>query len=219
MPTSHTDVEACLLEVALPASGAVVVEAGCGRTTRLSAWRERIETLIGVDVDAAAGAGNAALDRFIEADLCARLPLDDESCDLVYTNFAIEHLVRPYAAFAEWRRIVRPGGGVVFLTSNVASPFVAASRRLPRRAVVAVKRAGAGAAETDVIPTAYRANTPERLDDLLVCAGFARAELHEVGTLHRYAARLPLVPALVTALEGRLPSRRRATLVGWYRTR
>lgn len=219
MPTSHTEIEARVLDAALPSSGAVVIEAGCGRTTRLAAWRQQIATLIGVDIDTEAGAQNTSLDRFVAADLCASLPLEDGACDLVYSNFAIEHLERPYAAFAEWRRLLRPGGSVVFLTSNVASPFVAASRRLPRRLVVAAKRAGAGAAEHDVIPTAYRANTPERVDELLTCAGLARVELHRVGTLHRYAARVPLLPGVVTAVEGRLPARRRATLVGWYRTR
>jgi len=219
MPTSHTDVEARLLAAALPVAGAIVVEAGCGRTTRLAGWRERIATLVGVDVDAEAGAANATLDRFIEADLCAPLPLDDGFCDLVYSNFAIEHLERPHAAFVEWRRLLRADGSLVFLTSNVASPFVAVARRLPRRAVVAAKRAGAGAAENDVIPTVYRANTPERIDDLLACAGFVRVELVEVGTLHRYAKRVPLLPGIVTALERGLPERRRSTLVGWYRSR
>ena len=32
-------------------------------------------------------------------------------------------------------------------------------------------------------------------------------------------ARLPLAPRVVTAVESRLPARRRATLVAWYRTR
>ena len=219
MPTSHTKVEARLLDAALPAAGATVLEAGCGRTTRLAARRDRIVTLIGVDVDEEAGAQNAALDRFIAADLCSPLPLDDACCDLVYSNFAVEHLQQPYRAYSEWRRVLKPGGAQVLLTSNVSSPFVAAARRLPRRVAVSVKRAGAGAAEPDVIPTVYRANTPQRLDDLLVCAGFICVELCLVGTLHRYAARVPLAPRLVSAAEAALPERRRSTVIGSYRAR
>jgi len=220
MPTSHTEVEARLLDTALPpGGGAVVLDAGCGRTTRLAAWRGRIATLIGVDVDEQAGAANAALDRFIAADLCDPLPLEDDSLDLVYSNFAVEHLQRPFAAFAEWRRVLKPGAALVVLTSNVASPFVGAARRLPRGVVVAAKRLGAGAAEQDVIATVYRANTPRRLDDLLVCAGFRREELVLVGTLHRYATRLPGLPRLVTVAESALSESRRATMVGLYRRR
>ena len=219
MPTSHTEVEARLLDDALPTAGATVLEAGCGRTTRLTAWRDRIDTLIGVDLDEDAGAQNRTLDRFIAADLCSPLPLDAACCDLVYSNFAVEHLQQPYRAFSEWRRVLKPGAALVLLTSNVSSPFVAAARRLPRRAVVSVKRVGAGAAEPDVIPTVYRANTPQRLDDLLVCAGFTPVELCLVGTLHRYAARVPLAPRLVSAAEAALPERRRSTMIASYRAR
>ena len=220
MPTSHTEIEARVLDAALPSSGAVVVEAGCGRTTRLAAWRDRIATLIGVDVDAEAGAQNTALDRFIAADLCASLPLDDGACDLVYSQ--LRHRA-PGASVRRLRRVAPARCAQAGVSSF--SPATSRARSWPPRGacrgalVVAAKRAGAGAAEHDVIPTAYRANTPERVDELLTCAGLARVELHRVGTLHRYAARVPLLPGIVTAVEGRLPARRRATLVGWYRTR
>ena len=32
------------------------------------------------------------------------------SFDLVYANFVVEHLASPDRAFAEWRRVLRPGG-------------------------------------------------------------------------------------------------------------
>ena len=214
METSHTDVETRLLERALPPA-ATVLEAGCGRTTRLGAFRERIAELVGVDV-AAAGAQNAALDRFVAADLCAPLPFADASFDLVYSNFVVEHLQRPAAAFAQWRRVLKDDGSLVLLTSNIANPLVRGARHLPRRAVVGLKRAGAGAAEDDVIPTVYRANTPSRLDGLLRCAGFVPVEVHVVATLHRYAGERRWGGAVLDACERALPERRRATIVAWY---
>ena len=162
METDHTRVERALLDEALQA-GAVALDAGCGRTTRLRDYRDRITRLVGVDTDEAAGRENPFLDEFVPADLDESLPFDEDSFDLVYANFVVEHLKRPERSFAEWRRVLRPGGRLVLLTSNRASPLMAAADRLPQRARLVIKRRGAGAAERDVYPTLYLANTPQRL--------------------------------------------------------
>jgi predicted TPR repeat methyltransferase len=56
------------------AERARVLDAGCGRTTRLASSKDRIAELVGVDLDAEAGEENDALDRFVAADLCSPLP-------------------------------------------------------------------------------------------------------------------------------------------------
>jgi SAM-dependent methyltransferase len=214
--TSHVEVEERLLDDAL-VPGARVLEVGCGRRTRLSRYRDRIGLLVGVDVDESAGRENASLDRFVAADTCAGLPFEDGAFDLVYANFVVEHLAAPAAAFREWRRVLRPGGEVVLLTSNHASPFVATAGLLPERLRVGLKRAGAGVAARDVIPVAYRANTPRRLAALLEAADFARVSAECVATLHRYAGDRVLVAGLLRALERALPPSLRSTIVARYR--
>ena len=87
-----------------------VLDAGCGRTTRLWEYQARIDVLVGVDVDMPAGRENSSLDRFEVCDLCTSLPFPDGSFDLVYANFVVEHLTVPQRAFAEWRRVLAPGG-------------------------------------------------------------------------------------------------------------
>jgi SAM-dependent methyltransferase len=212
---SHTDVEARLLARALPPR-ARVLDAGCGRRTRLVDHRDRIGELVGVDLDGAAGAENSALDQFAVADLCDSLPFANAHFDLVYANFVVEHLDAPEAAFREWRRLLRPEGALVLLTSNRANPLLAMAGLVPERMRTALKRVGAGVAERDVIPTHYRANTPGRLAALLAGAGFTPVEVRYVATLHRYAERKPSLALLLRALERCLPPKLRSTIVAWY---
>ncbi len=216
METDHTAVERRFLDQALR-PGSVALDAGCGRTTRLRGYRDRIARLVGVDVDEDAGRTNSYLDEYVLADLDDPLPFVDDSFDVVYANFVVEHLAYPERTFSEWRRVLRPGGTLVLLTSNRASPLMAAADRLPQRVRLAIKRRGAGAVERDVYPTRYLANTPKRLALLTTSAGFQAVSVEYVGTLHRYGARLPGVPRALTTIERLLPAERRSTIVAAYR--
>ena len=205
-----------MLMQAIPA-GSTVLEAGCGRTTRLADHRDRIGRLVGIDLDSAAGRENASLDEFVEADLSGPLPFDDASFDLVYSNFVVEHLDDPVRTFREFHRVLRPDGWLVLLTSNRSNPFMAAARAMPQRLRVLVKRSGAGAVERDVFPARYRANTPAALEAATRTAGFTASSVEYVATLHRYGARVPGAAHVLRAAERVLPEQRRSTIVAAYR--
>ena len=191
METDHTRVERILLDEALQV-GAVALDAGCGRTTRLRDYRDRITRLVGVDRDEAAGRENPFLDEFVPADLDHSLPFDEDSFDLVYANFVVEHLEQAERASPSGAECCVPADGLVLLTSNRASPLMAAADRLPQRARLLIKRRGAGAVERDVYPTRYLATPLERLAAVAAAAGFEPVAVEYVGTPHRYAARVPL---------------------------
>jgi SAM-dependent methyltransferase len=214
--TDHVAVERRLLDDALR-PGAVALDAGCGRTTRLRFFRDRIVRLVGVDADAAAASENPSVDEYVHADLDVGLPFEDGTFDLVYANFVVEHLSRPEHAIAEWRRVLRPGGRVVLLTSNRANPAMAVGGRIPSRARLVIKRRGAGAADRDVYPTHYRANTPSSLAEATAAGGLEPVVVEYVATLHRYGARVPLAATGLRWFELGLPARRRSTIVASYR--
>jgi ubiquinone/menaquinone biosynthesis C-methylase UbiE len=216
METDHTWVERRLLDEALR-PGAVALDAGCGRTTRLRDYRDRIVRLVGMDCDEVAGRENPYLDEFVSANLERPLPFEDDVFDLVYANFVVEHLQNPERAFAEWHRVLKPDGRLVVLTSNRANPVLAAADRLPQRVRLLIKRRGAGAVERDVYPTVYRANTPQRLARVAASAGFEPVSVDYVATLHRYGARLPGIGPMLAAAERALPAPRRSTIVAAHR--
>jgi SAM-dependent methyltransferase len=214
--TDPTAAERRLLDAAL-APGCVALDAGCGRKTRLRFYRDRIERLVGVDADVPAGSENPSLDEFVPANLDEPLPFGDDAFDLVYANFVVEHLAQPAATFGEWRRVLRPGGSLVLVTTNRASPFLALADRLPQGARLTIKRRGAGADERDVYPTRYLVNTPESLRAVAVGAGFEAVTVELVGTIHRYGARIPGAARSLRAVESALPAARRSTIVAAFR--
>ncbi len=61
----------------------------------------------------------------IKADLNAGLPYPDESFDMICTVEVVEHLENRLHFFREIRRVLKPGGRLVFSTPNIAN---AASR-------------------------------------------------------------------------------------------
>ena len=81
-------------------------------------------TVIGHGLNADELAANPRLDRSFVQDLNADpvLPLDDASVDAVTCCVSVQYLQQPVAVMRELRRVVRPGGCVVFTFSNRCFP-------------------------------------------------------------------------------------------------
>lgn len=98
---------------ALPAGDALDAACGTGRfAAHLAARRHRV---VGVDsspemLDLARARVSGA--TFVVGDL-HRLPLPDNSVDLVVCGLALTHVAELGPVFAEWARVLRPGGHLV----------------------------------------------------------------------------------------------------------
>ena len=119
----------------------------------------KVSKVVGVDVDPAV-LTNTFVDEAKVYD-GRRLPLDDASADLIYSDWVLEHIEDPTAFAAEVDRVLKVGGWFCARTPTSHSLTALGSRIVPNRhhaqALQAVQ-AGERKAE-DVFPAFYRLNT------------------------------------------------------------
>jgi SAM-dependent methyltransferase len=165
----------------LHTDGMVLLDAGCGRTMPvLKKYLGRAGRLIGVELveftDVPAG-----IEAF-NTDL-AHLPLPDASVDLIMSRSVFEHLSDPTAVYAEFARVLRPGGAVVFLTANMWDYGTLVARMVPNRFHARIVKRVEGREEEDTFPTEYRTNTRRDVDRLSAGAGL---EVEQFSYLSQY---------------------------------
>jgi ubiquinone/menaquinone biosynthesis C-methylase UbiE len=122
-----------LVDTPLPAAP-VIVDVGCGQgqSFRLLGNAFKPGRIIGVDfhepslVEAQRAAracsqddGWATTIELLQGD-CARLPLPDASADIVFCHQTFHHLVDQGRSLAEFRRVLKPGGVLLFAESTDA---------------------------------------------------------------------------------------------------
>jgi ubiquinone/menaquinone biosynthesis C-methylase UbiE len=108
------------------ASYPVIVDVGCGWGRSFELLRERFapRSLIGIDVseEMLKESARTAAAKGIEVDLrqanSAQLPLPSQSVDLLFCHQTFHHLVDQEAALAEFRRVLKPDGIMLFAEST-----------------------------------------------------------------------------------------------------
>lgn len=179
-------VQALLCEIGSPAT---IVEFGAGRgrmandpvefRRRLQELRGPDRTVIGVDIDPVV-LSNPRLDKALLIDGGGRIPLEDESADMIVSEWTFEHVEQPALAAAELDRVLRPGGWICALTPNRWGYIAVGATLVPNRFhVQALRRLQPEKAKADTFPTTYGMNTRRALDRLFPTPRFA---------VHTYAA-------------------------------
>jgi len=98
-------------------------------------------------------------DRFCCARL-EKLPFAAESFEAIGCRFVLEHLENPERVFAEFNRILKPGGYLLTQTTNRDHPLIFLARLLPRRVKRRLVRKIYGRAGGAEYPTYHRFNRP-----------------------------------------------------------
>lgn len=100
-----------------------ILDLGCGEGSRLNKLSGR-SSMVGVDFSQTAielAKKNYPRINFIKADL-EKIPLKDNSFDLVYSAFVLEHLTNPETVLHEAIRLVKNNGKIVLIAPNYGAP-------------------------------------------------------------------------------------------------
>lgn len=106
----------------------VLLDAGCGQGKSFGHLRQTFapQRLIGVDADphslelSAAEAARQGFDVELIGSDCATLNVPDASVDLLFCHQTFHHLVEQEKALAEFYRVLKPGGYLLFAESTEA---------------------------------------------------------------------------------------------------
>ena len=152
---------------------AVLLDAGAGRTVPvLRKYLGRARRLIGVELVAFTDVP-AGIETY-NTDL-AHLPLPDGVVDIIISRSVFEHLADPQAVYAEFSRVLRPGGVVIFLTANLWDDGTLIARLVPNRFHARIVAKVEGRAAENTFLNEYRTTT--------------RRDFCAAGFLSRYASR------------------------------
>jgi ubiquinone/menaquinone biosynthesis C-methylase UbiE len=144
--------------MALSRPDADFVEVGCGRTGGfVRQMAPAFRTAYGVDpeVTAVTRDGNVQL----TPGTAEQLELPDECADLIVSVDVVEHLQHPEKAFAEFLRVLRPGGRILTVTPNKMHPPLVAARLLNHRLRQTINSWATGTEPDDTFRTFYRLNS------------------------------------------------------------
>jgi len=169
----------------------VVLDAGCGRVSALTAFRARIARLVGVDIHTPEPP-LSWLDEFHVADLCT-VPdaFPPASFDVALSSFTLEHFADPDAAMRHIHGWLRPGGTLIVTTVNRRHPLVNAYLSLPGAVGRPLQRA-VKATAADAHPLVGACNSPRRVREALSGAGFVAIQVRTTAHLARaWQRRLP----------------------------
>lgn len=117
-PSARANADFAMLHVP-PRPGGSLLEVGCGSGRLLAQMRELGWKVTGVDPDPVAVERARALDLDVRQGTLEAQTLPSSSYDLVALVHVIEHVHDPVALLEECRRVLRPGGRLVFLTPNI----------------------------------------------------------------------------------------------------
>jgi SAM-dependent methyltransferase len=180
-----------------------VLNVGAGPTPEPALRRLRGEVghLVGVDVDAVV-MSNEDLDEAHVSDGVS-LPFSDGEFDFAYSDWTVEHVEKPVPFLREVRRVLKPGGGFFFRTTNRGHYVTAVAAHTPHwfHRLVANHVRDLTKEDHEPWPTYYRMNSPTAVRRSLREGGFEDIEVELIEPYPVYLVFNPLAFGIGIAYE------------------
>lgn len=161
-------------------SNSLVLDAGCGE----GEWSKLCNYIKGEIVGTDIIAEDLRRNRNVKFRVCGTiesLPYKDNLFDLIICEWVVEHLNNPEAVLKEFYRVLKPGGYLFILTSNILNPVMLLGGKLfPYRLTQKLHKILYSIKEEDVFPLRYKFNTLKIIDQTLTLMGFEKVLLTTV---------------------------------------
>jgi ubiquinone/menaquinone biosynthesis C-methylase UbiE len=175
------------------------LDLGCGHQL-LPSWRLAEEKnligyskmIVGIDYDLYSLKNHKNISLKIRGDI-TELPFRGNSFHLVTANMVIEHLENPNIQFQEIKRILKPGGVLIFHTPNILGYTTMIARCLPRRLKNRLLYLFQGRKEEDIFNTYYRLNGRKSIINLAEANSFKVLKIKMIVS----SPQLVIIPPLV----------------------
>lgn len=155
----------------------VVLDAGAGNDLKQPhSFKEKVKEIIGVDLNPSV-AGNPLLHKAVVADL-KQLPFKKEKFDVIFSKYVLEHLADPSTCFAEFSRVLKKGGRIFLLTTNLRHYGMKIAKNTP----LSFHKLVTG--RIDVFPKYYKVNKKEQMIGLARANGLSVEKIMMVETLY-----------------------------------
>ena len=138
-----------------PDSTVLDLGAGAGIVEQMN-FRDSVSKVCGVDLDPRVTSNPFLHEGKVGSG--ARIPYDDKTFDVVFSDNVLEHLEDPEAVFVDIARVLKPGGKFLFKTPNKAHYMPLIARLTPHRFHAFINRLR-GRATVDTFPTRYLVNS------------------------------------------------------------
>jgi len=133
----------------------VWIDCGCGDNGIVEELDSEVKYAVGVDINEP-GFTSA---NFVKADL-HHLPFPPHSADVITLRFVVEHMQDIRKNVSDIIRVLKPGGKLIVLTTNVLCPIVFLARIIPFGIKSFIISSLFKVRSVDVLKTYHRFNTP-----------------------------------------------------------
>ena len=132
------------------------IDCGCGNNGMIQVYGKFVKTAIGVDIIDTSNKKN-----FIKADI-DNLPFSSNFADLITLRFVVEHFRDQNKYFSELSRILKRGGKIIILTTNLYSPLIFLPKMLPNSLKSRILTKLFKVQDKEVFPAYHKFNTPQK---------------------------------------------------------